>query len=372
MYTTWQFHDQRVLLLLHSSLSEEAMAEVLGLQIARDVWLALEAAYSHDSVERMHTLKDSLRALTKGNSTVAEFGRKFKAICDQLAAIGRPVDEDDKTHWFLCGLGASFENFSTAIMATSYLLCGPSLRALLAQAESHEIFLKSIHGTSSSVPPAAFVAQSAPLSYQRSSGRNSSQQRGGSNGNRGGRGRGRRPPHCQLCRTDGHYADKCPDIERIISQRSKSFSNTANLAQAFQANCNLDSTKTPPPSDWYVDSGASAHMTPSTSNLDSFVPYSGSESVQIGNGLALLDVLVVPHLAKNLLSISKLTSDYPVDVYFSNPMFAIQNRRTREILAQGKLEHGLYVLNQGQQAFVATLQLKNSVASHERWQPCFN
>ncbi|GKB95459.1 putative RNA-directed DNA polymerase [Tanacetum coccineum] len=101
--------------------ADEAMAEVLGLQTARDVWLALEAAYSHDSVERMHTLKDSLRALTKGNSTVAEFGRKFKAICDQLAAIGRPVDGDDKTHWFLCGLGASFENFSTAIMAKASL-----------------------------------------------------------------------------------------------------------------------------------------------------------------------------------------------------------------------------------------------------------
>ncbi|GJZ17156.1 hypothetical protein Tco_0553279 [Tanacetum coccineum] len=91
----------------------------------------------------------------------------------------------------------------------------------------------------------------------------------------------------QLCHTYGHYADKCPDFERIIRQRSKSFSNTANLAQAFQANCNLDSTGTPPPSDWYVDSGASAHMTPSTSNLDSFVPYSGSENVQIGNGKCL-------------------------------------------------------------------------------------
>ncbi|GKG07363.1 hypothetical protein Tco_0330332, partial [Tanacetum coccineum] len=36
-YITWKFHDHRVLLLLHSSLSEEAMAEVLGLQTARDV-----------------------------------------------------------------------------------------------------------------------------------------------------------------------------------------------------------------------------------------------------------------------------------------------------------------------------------------------
>nr|GEV47379.1 zinc finger, CCHC-type, Gag-polypeptide of LTR copia-type [Tanacetum cinerariifolium] len=63
--------------------------------------LLLEAAYSHDSVEQMHTLKDSLHALTKGNSTIVEFGRKFKAICDQNAAIGHPVDEDDKNYWLL-------------------------------------------------------------------------------------------------------------------------------------------------------------------------------------------------------------------------------------------------------------------------------
>ncbi|GJX51337.1 retrovirus-related pol polyprotein from transposon TNT 1-94 [Tanacetum coccineum] len=44
-YTTWKFHDQRVLLLLHSSLSEEAMAEVLGLQTGRYVWLAWSSPF---------------------------------------------------------------------------------------------------------------------------------------------------------------------------------------------------------------------------------------------------------------------------------------------------------------------------------------
>lgn len=35
--------------------------------------------------------------------------------------------------------------------------------------------------------------------------------------------------------------------------------------------------------------------------------------------LKLLDVLVVPHFTKNLISISKLTKDSLVDVLFSNP-----------------------------------------------------
>lgn len=38
----------------------------------------------------------------KGTSTVSEYDRKFKAICDQLAGTGQPVDELDKAHWFLC------------------------------------------------------------------------------------------------------------------------------------------------------------------------------------------------------------------------------------------------------------------------------
>ncbi|GJV32261.1 DNA-directed DNA polymerase [Tanacetum coccineum] len=97
-YSSWITGDQRALLLIQSSLSEEAMAETLGHTTAKDVWCALPDAYSHDSVERMHILRDSLRQLQKGTSTVAELGRKFKALCDQLNAIGHPLDETDKIH----------------------------------------------------------------------------------------------------------------------------------------------------------------------------------------------------------------------------------------------------------------------------------
>ncbi|KAM0036033.1 hypothetical protein Hdeb2414_s0014g00421511 [Helianthus debilis subsp. tardiflorus] len=95
-----------VLLLIKSSLSKEAMAEVIGLSSSRQVWLALENAYNHDSLERMHTLRDTLRQLQKGSSTVSEFGRKIKLLCDQLAAIGHPVNEmialKDNHTWNWC------------------------------------------------------------------------------------------------------------------------------------------------------------------------------------------------------------------------------------------------------------------------------
>nr|GEW22844.1 nuclear pore complex protein NUP1-like isoform X1 [Tanacetum cinerariifolium] len=78
---------------------------------------------------------------------------------------------------------------------------------------------------------------------------------------------------------------------------------------------------------WYVDFGASAHMTYSVTNLDSAMPYSSKDQVILGNGKVLdishvgtssilLDVLVVPHIIKNLLCTRKLTSDSPVDILF--------------------------------------------------------
>ncbi|GJY58673.1 zinc finger, CCHC-type containing LTR copia-type gag-polypeptide, partial [Tanacetum coccineum] len=272
-YATWHAADQRAFILIQSSLSEEAMAETLGHTTAGAIWCALEAAYSHDSVERMHTLRDSLRQIKKGSSIVVEFARKFKAICDQLNAIGHPLDDTDKSHWFL--------------------------------------------------------------------------------------GRGyRRLPQCQLCGKEGHYATKCPDLNTFASRPA---AIDANLAHAFQAQCNV----APESPDWFVDSEASSHMTSTTSNLDSASTYVGNEFIIFANGqtdpishvrktnitphIVLQDVLVVPHITKNLLSISKLTHDSKVDVLFSDDMFLIQNRLTKETLARGHRKNRLYVLEQGQQ-----------------------
>lgn len=357
-YAIWLEADQRLRLLLNSSLIEESMAETLGHTTARQLWLALESAYSHDSIERAQNLRDSLRQLKKGSSSVSGFSRKFKYICDQLTAIGQPVLDSDKTHWFLCGLGPAFENFSTAHRAIQPT---PPFRDLVSKAESHELFLASLHG-SNNPSHAAFTAR-----LQGSSNRGSYRGRGR------GRGRGRRPPHCQLCRTDGHYAPACPNL---MSFTQGSSSNLANLAQAFHNNSNV----TP---DWYVDSGAMAHMSPSPASVDSSHPYGGNEIVTFGNGntltvsrlgrktinktISLHDVLIVPTLSKNLLSVSKLTHDFPLDFLFSRDFFAIQDRKTGKLLTKGRHEDGLYVLSPEIQAHMASAGSSTTCASYELW-----
>lgn len=129
----------------------------------------------------------------QGTSSVFDYSRKFKHYCDKLSAIGYPVDDTDKIHWFLYGLGASFEVFSTVIHNSKP---APSFRDLVVQAEGHELFLQTLYATTT--PPVTFVSQQSRFSNN--CGRDSSRggnSRGFSNSGRGIG--GRPPPHCQLC-----------------------------------------------------------------------------------------------------------------------------------------------------------------------------
>lgn len=298
--------------------------------------------------------------------------------------MGRAIDDSNKLHWYLRGLGAEFSTFSATQMAISPL---PSFADITSRAMSLENFQTSLY--SDHTPLAAFFARSGPSTNstgrvfsqnQRfgSNGSNHSAPRGNNfNGNRGGKHNGcyekKRPPRRQICKNEGHVAMNC-------HVRYSPQSQDANLAEVFAGSCSL---RSPEVADWCMDSGASAHMTPSTSNLDYVSPYGGNSSVTVGNGASLpvshigscsinfdftlLNVMVVPHITRNLLSNSRLTRDYDVTVAFSKDFFVIQNRKTGTPLAQGWREDGLYILRRATNAFLAALHKKRLHGSFSLW-----
>ena len=93
------------------------MAEVVGLSTSDEVWTALENTFSHRSKANEIRLKDDLQLMKHGTRPVTAYARAFKALCDQLHAIGHLVDGTDKVHWFLRDLRLDFSSFSTAQMA---------------------------------------------------------------------------------------------------------------------------------------------------------------------------------------------------------------------------------------------------------------
>ena len=120
---------------------------------------------------------------------------------------------------------------------------------------------------------------------------------------------------------------------------------------------------------WYLDSGATHHLTNNKENLQLREEYKGTDQLIIGNGkdlsichirhafmifrasnhstthitITLKHMLLVHLITKNLLSISKLTSDNPLSVEFYGNICFVKDLKG-QVLLQGLTEKGLYNL----------------------------
>ena len=115
---------------------------------------------------------------------------------------------------------------------------------------------------------------------------------------------------------------------------------------------------------WYADGGTTNHVAATLDNTIMKTEYGGQEKLTIGNGkqlsishigLAYLpthfsvsfrleNVLHVPQITKNLVSISQLIVDNRVFVEFHANCCLMKDKTMGTILLRGKLRDGLYLL----------------------------
>ncbi|GKV50011.1 hypothetical protein SLEP1_g56730 [Rubroshorea leprosula] len=167
---------------------------------------------------------------------------------------------------------------------------------------------------------------------------------------------------CQICGINGHTALKC-------WYRFDHAYQSEELPQAL-ATITLEDDKD---QTFYADTGASDHMTSGTGNLIFKRPYNGKQKVYTGDGtplhithigstsvgpLKLNNVLVVPNLKKNLISISKFTEENPCIFEFSSSGFVVKDQITQAVLAKGTRKGQLYALDEGEKYALATMTNK--------------
>lgn len=109
-------------------------------------------------------------------------------------------------------------------------------------------------------------------------------------------------------------------------------------------------------------------MTSNAGMLKNLRPYLGTDFVLIGDGtslpikvvgsscikinsavLPLHNVLHVPHLANNLLSVGQLTDSYPLNCEFSIVDFCVKEWETGDKVMRGKRKGDLYILSTPQE-----------------------
>ncbi|KAL0561562.1 hypothetical protein IC582_001996 [Cucumis melo] len=112
---------------------------------------------------------------------------------------------------------------------------------------------------------------------------------------------------------------------------------------------------------WILDSGATNHLTSFSEHFVTYTSCAGNEKIQIADGslapitgkgqivlfdgFSLQNVLHVPKLSYNLLSISKITRELHCKATFLPESVCFQDLNSRRTIGTARHSRGLYILN---------------------------
>ena len=183
--------------------------------------------------------------------------------------------------------------------------------------------------------------------------------------------------NCQICKKRGHTTLNCWHHYNQLYQPDIP---VQALAAMTITDINNDA--------WHPDTGASSHMTADAGKLFNLTKYDGHDKIMVGNGstldithigsaaintgdksLFLDNILVVPEIKKNLLSVGQLTTENPYTCKFSSDKFVIKDRRTKHVIAVGSRCGGLYALQPANGAALFSTRFR--VASDRIWHERF-
>ncbi|KAI0527296.1 hypothetical protein KFK09_002895 [Dendrobium nobile] len=340
---SWNFTDQNLAAAICSTISAPVLPYVMHLESTSKIWQALQVRFQSTNRSKVMQLKNELNNIAMKNLSMQNYLSEIKKIVDNIAAAGSTIDTEDIILHIMNGLPPTYHSFKTSIRHMQSPLTLDNLYAMLVSEEIH-LQNDSVRLANTQEPQTALYAQ-----------------RG-----RGRRGRGRNPTTstnpskqtakssitCQICLKRGHTTDICwhRHDANYITQRSQPDSNNALFA----------STE-PPTLDWYLDSGASAHMTNKSEQLLQGSVYQGNDQVMVGDGrtvpithsglgllptpdrkLLLSNLLHIPAISHNLLSISKLVSTNNISITFTPNGFTLKDLQTNQPLLSGPCKDGLY------------------------------
>ncbi|KAE8697242.1 hypothetical protein F3Y22_tig00110622pilonHSYRG00005 [Hibiscus syriacus] len=298
---------------------------------SREAWQILANTYAHPTRGYIKKIKDHIKKATKGSQSISDYMQYIKCRTDQLAALGKSMDHEDIIEKILEGLDDDYRHIADIVEGRD---------THISFDEPHEKLINK-ELTIQQTQSASFLHL---VTINVASTRSNRSHRFSSNRMQPPHSTPRQQPsqppqattrhqrpylgNCQGCRQQGHTVAQC--------------------------------IETPA---WLLDSGASHHVTADLGNLLLHAPYDGPDDTEIGDetGLhiskidftsiktpshtfQLNDVLFVPAMKRNLISISQFCKTNNTSIEFLPSSFRVKDLLTGATLLEGQPKGGVYEL----------------------------
>lgn len=338
--------DQLIFGALMGTLSTPVLPLVSRTTTTREAWTILASTYNNPSRSHILQLRQNLNNITKTTQTITDYMNTIKTSADHLALMGKPLDHEDIIDKVLKGLNSDiYQSFIMTVNARDTPITFEELTEKLlhhelnlASAQPAPAFPASVHAAAfrGRAPPSPALLPTPPGHAATTS---------------------RKPflGKCQFCRAVGHVASDCFSFKRAYPMVVFPAYQRPRAPQAHVATVGTASTG------WLLDSGATHHVTHDLSNLQTHAPYDGSEELIIGDGTTLPithvgkfsisvnsrtfhfdNVLVVPSISRNILSISQFCQTNNTTIEFSPHNFCVKALQTGLPLLLGPTKDDVY------------------------------
>ncbi|KAD2394157.1 hypothetical protein E3N88_41134 [Mikania micrantha] len=336
-------------------------------------------------------VRQLLRIEMKADETTSAYLTRAQEYATALANIGEPMKDKDIVMVVVVGLRDEYSSLKSTILSRQHPTTFTELHGLLAD---HDYMIRK---SLPSVPTTqAFMAASnSPLNG--AVGSASSQpatvqdiqqllaQLGLHNQptkaattqafytNRGASTQNTVFSTCNRCGI-GHIPSQCPNRDPATIRRRQPSANY------------VDSRSQASSSSWLPDTGSKNHTALDLSGFEYVEPYYGEDNLHVGNGIALpilhigskrffspnktfslTDILHVPQIKRNLLSVQKFCHDNDVFFEFHYTFFVVNDKFTRTTLLTGPSNDGLYSINLPQVKPVSKVAFSSVRASPHTW-----
>jgi uncharacterized membrane protein YgcG len=294
-YEEWYAIDQQVLGFLLSSLSKNIAPQVATKLTRADAWKEVENMFSSRMRARTINTRLQLATTQKGSMTVAEYMNKMRSLGDEMAAVGRKLEDDELVEYILTAIVPKYDPIILAVIARESSV---SINELYAQLLTFETRLTLMNAQEGGGSLANLEYHGCDHSSRGSFGRNGGGRDGSARGGHGGYSCGSgcggfncgghdtgsdKHPISHVCKKRGHMADRCWhrfEEDYVLNER------TTAAASGPQGDTN-----------WCTDSGAIDHITSDLEKPAIHDKYTGNDQIHIASGSGMN----INHIGYNII-----------------------------------------------------------------------